>query len=104
MLLNFGHTIIEPDSRACACGSKGCLQSIAWPPGIVRTALELLAKDTSSRLHGITVPLSSELILEAVYAGDVVAKVTFEQTCVNLINLLNLEMIVYRFICWRSRV
>jgi len=74
MLLNFGHTIIEPDSRACACGSKGCLQSIAWPPGIVRTALELLAKDTSSRLHGITVPLSSELILEAVYAGDVVAK------------------------------
>jgi glucokinase len=60
-----------------------------------------MADDPSSRLHGITLPLTSELIFEAAHAGDAAARETFKQTgrwlgmaCVNLINLLNLEMIV----------
>jgi glucokinase len=97
----FGHTIIDPDGRSCACGSKGCIETIASAPGIVRTALELMAKDAASRLPASSIPLTSELIFEAAFAGDSAAKATFEQTghwlgmaCVNLINLLNLEMIV----------
>jgi glucokinase len=97
----FGHTIIQPEGRPCGCGSNGCIETVASARGIVLTALELMAKDASSRLHAVPDPLTSERIFEAAVAGDSVARATFEQTgrwlgmaCFNLINSLNLQMIV----------
>ena len=97
----FGHTIIQPDGRPCGCGSKGCIETLVSGPAILLTALDLMADDPSSRLHAVPVPLTSELIFEAAVAGDAVAMKTFEQTgrwlgmaCVNLMNMLNLQMIV----------
>jgi glucokinase len=98
----FGHTIIQPDGRHCACGSYGCIETVASATGILATALEMMASAPASLLHTMTAPLTSEMVFDAAKAGDDVAVKTFQQTgrwlgmaCTNLINLLNLQMIVF---------
>jgi glucokinase len=93
----FGHTVIRMQSypgdegRPCACGNRGCLESFVSATGIVATARE----------HGMTGPLTSEMIFDAAVEGDETAMNVFRETgyylgiaCANLINLLNLELIV----------
>lgn len=43
-----GHAIIDrsPEARQCGCGRKGCLEAYCSATGIVRTAREMLIKDT----------------------------------------------------------
>lgn len=35
-----GHTIIDPDGKRCACGKRGCLETMASGPSIVEAYLE----------------------------------------------------------------
>lgn len=93
----FGHTVIRmpsirgPKGRSCGCGNRGCVESFVSAAGIVETARE----------HGMTGPLTSEMIFNAAVRGNHTARNVFRETgyylgiaCANLINLLNLEMIV----------
>lgn len=43
-----GHAIIDrsPEARQCGCGRKGCLETYCSATGIVRTAQEMLLKDS----------------------------------------------------------
>jgi glucokinase len=43
-----GHAIIDrtPEARQCGCGRKGCLEAYCSATGIVRTAREMLIKDS----------------------------------------------------------
>ena len=98
--VEFGHTTIQPAGRACACGSSGCLESLASAGGILLTAQELMQEGEISSLQAMVEPLSSELIFEAARAGDPVAHRAFEVTghwigiaCGNLINTLNPQLI-----------
>lgn len=87
-----GHTVVEPEGRICACGSRGCLETRVSATGIVLTARE----------HGIGNPsLTASSLYEAAASGDSGALGVFEETgrflgiaCANLINLLNPEVIV----------
>ena len=87
-----GHTIIDPGGRVCACGRRGCLESIVSGTGIVATAREKMNPDEAQ---------TAEMVFEAAIRGDARARRVFAETgkwlgiaCANLINLLNPEVIV----------
>ena len=97
----FGHTVIDPQGRLCACGKQGCIETVASATGIVTTAKEKLKVASDSLLKEVAPPLTAEKIYDAAIRGDAVAREVFSDTgrwlglaCANLINLLNLEMIV----------
>ncbi len=97
----FGHTVIDPNGRLCACGKRGCLETVASGTGIVTTAKEKLKTGRNSRLNSIASPLTAEKIYDVAVRGDETAEEVFADTgrwfgigCANLINLLNLEMII----------
>ncbi len=86
----FGHTVIDPDGRPCACGSRGCIETIVSATGILITAREKMAN----------APPTSDAVFEAARRGDRAALEVFEETgrylgiaCANLINLFNPDMI-----------
>ncbi|BDB40536.1 MULTISPECIES: ROK family protein [Mycobacterium] len=35
-----GHVVVDPDGRACACGGRGCVETVASGPSMVRWARE----------------------------------------------------------------
>jgi glucokinase len=87
-----GHTIIDPQGRQCACGGRGCLETVVSGTGIVATAREKMKPEDAQ---------TAEMVFEAALRGDRVARSVFEETgrwlgiaCGNLINLLNPEVIV----------
>src|SRR5213593_5201588 len=97
----FGHTVIDPNGRLCACGKQGGIETAASGTGIVTTAREKLQIARHSLLNEMASPLTAEKIYEAAVRGDETAREVFAETgrwfglaCANLINLLNLEMIV----------
>lgn len=88
----FGHTVVEPDGRPCACGAVGCLETRVSATGIVETARE--AKFGSGAF-------TAEDVYNAAIRGDKTAIAVFKETgrylgmaCANLINLLNPQAIV----------
>jgi glucokinase len=88
----FGHTVVEPDGRPCACGSHGCLETRVSATGIMQTARQANIGDEIS---------SAEDLYDAAMRGNTAARAIFEETgrylgiaCSNLINLLNPEAIV----------
>ena len=78
-----GHiTFPFAQERACGCGRKGCLQTVASAKGIVRTALDLLSQSAEpSVLREIPgEKLSSHDIAKAAENGDKLARDVFEFT------------------------
>src|SRR5438132_11551022 len=97
----FGHTLINPNGRLCACGKQGCIETVAYGTGIVTRARDKLRTGRNSRLNEIAPPLTAEKIYDAAVRGDGAAREVFADTghwfglaLAKLINLLNLEMIV----------
>jgi len=101
----FGHTTVDPDGLPCRCGNRGCLETIASGPNIVRRARERLFRDRSSSLSRLAVPGGGELTPERIAAealnGDDFSLMILEQTgkwigiaVANVLNLLNLDMVV----------
>lgn len=60
---HIGHLVVDPDGPACACGSRGCLESLASGPALVRWAQE----------HGWQDDQSAAALAVAARAGDPVA-------------------------------
>ncbi len=77
-----GHTIVQPEGRACGCGRCGCLETYCSATGIVRTAKELLDKDTAdSLLRAIKrEELTAKEISDAADKGDKTALQCFDIT------------------------
>jgi len=85
-----GHVHIEPNGRACACGSLGCLETRVSAPGLITTARE----------RGLEA-FTAEAVYNAAMKGNEAALAAFDDTgrflgiaCADLINLLNIELIV----------
>jgi len=88
----FGHTVVEPQGRPCACGAVGCLETRVSATGIVQTGREF-----NFGPEGFT----AEDVYNAATQGDKTAIKVFQETgrylgiaCANLINLLNPQAIV----------
>ena len=65
-----GHVVADPDGVVCACGLRGCLETIAAGPAIARQADEAMAAGRSTVLQ----PHSSAAdVFRAGSAGDEVA-------------------------------
>lgn len=96
-----GHTMIEPDGRICACGRRGCLETLVSATGIVKTARTKMLNGSGSLLKEYPEPLTAANVFDACRRGDATACGVFEETgrylgiaAANLINLLNLQRIV----------
>ncbi|MEE9913289.1 MAG: ROK family protein [Deltaproteobacteria bacterium] len=77
-----GHTVVDPDGRACECGKKGCLETYVSATGLRRTAMELLAlRCDASPLREISYQnMSSKVIADLAGKGDIIALAAFDRT------------------------
>ncbi|BAS27364.1 ROK family protein [Limnochorda pilosa] len=68
-----GHTVLEPDGALCACGRRGCLETLASVPAMVRRY---------RALRGETGPgeLRFKDLTSRAYAGDEAARVTLRES------------------------
>ncbi len=92
-----GHVCIDFHGRHCGCGKRGCLECYVSAPGIVRTAIELSAKQVSeTKIREIpTEELSAKKLTEIAKKGDVVALETFDYTAHLLgVSLANVAMTI----------
>jgi N-acetylglucosamine repressor len=92
----FGHTVVDPEGPACACGKRGCLEAYVGDPGLVRAAQDAAAIGKVSRkVHDL------DDLLALARRGDPGALHIFERAgkilglgLANLINLFNPKMII----------
>jgi glucokinase len=98
-----GHINIDPDGIECACGSFGCLETMASAPNIVRRTRARLQRDSTSSLShlGAQHQFTYEDIITAAHSGDDLARLMMKRTghfigmaVADVINLLNLSMVV----------
>ncbi len=70
-----GHTIVEPNGRACGCGRSGCLETYVSATGLVRSVAEQLSQSfTYSVLRDIPFnKITSKDVATAAENGDLVA-------------------------------
>jgi glucokinase len=68
-----GHLSIDPDGPLCVCGSRGCAETIASGPGLVRVALQKLATFPGRSLLANRFDLTPADVLAAAQEGDTLA-------------------------------
>lgn len=96
----FGHLPLLPGGPVCSCGKRGCLESLAAEPAIVRHAQEALRAGEDSVLANVPA-LTPEAIAKAAEAGDALARRVLGEAgrwlgvgLAGLVNVLNPELIV----------
>lgn len=65
-----GHLSVDPDGPLCVCGGRGCAETVASGPGLVRVAQQMLASSPSNTLLSNGVELTTTDILAAARQGD----------------------------------
>jgi predicted NBD/HSP70 family sugar kinase len=91
-----GHTVIDPNGPACACGKRGCLEACIGDPALVRIANEAFARgELPNAVENI------EALLALAYEGNPIARAIYVtagqilgQTLANIINILNPQRII----------
>ncbi len=93
-----GHVVADPDGAVCACGMRGCLETIAAGPAIGRLADEAMA---AGRTTVLTPHSSAADVFRAGSAGDEVAVEIIDRVADHLaraIRSLALTLGVKRFV------
>jgi glucokinase len=101
----FGHFKVSLDGLECACGSSGCLETMASGPNIVRRVREQLFSDpafsVSSLARDMEGTLTAERVVRAAMEEDDLALSVLKETgrilgmaIASVINLLNVETVV----------
>ena len=67
-----GHMVIEPDGQACACGARGCLETVAAGPAIARMGEEAVRAGAQSLLREYR-RITAQGVYQAASEGDAVA-------------------------------
>ena len=98
-----GHITIDTEGNECECGNRGCLETVASAPNIVRRASERLGRDSTSSLSKLVMEenfTAVDLAREA-NNGDDFSVMMIERTgryigtaVASIINLLSIERIV----------
>jgi glucokinase len=68
-----GHLSVDPEGMQCVCGGRGCAETVASGPGLVRVTQRLLTEHPTDTSLSNGVELSSTDILAAARAGDALA-------------------------------
>ncbi|SHE59380.1 ROK family protein [Streptoalloteichus hindustanus] len=68
---HIGHLVVEPDGEPCTCGGRGCVETVASGPRMVRWARE----------RGWQAPAGADaaVLADAARSGDAVAAAAFER-------------------------
>ncbi len=74
-----GHLSLDPAGRQCACGLRGCVETVVSGPGILATAREFLTSGATSTLADEP-GLTPEQVLHAARDGDALALAVFDHT------------------------
>jgi glucokinase len=101
----FGHFKVEMEGLECACGSAGCLETIASGPNIVRRVREQLFSDPAFSISKLASDMEKTLVCERVAEAameeDELARTVLRETgaylgmaIASVINLLNIEVVV----------
>ena len=92
----FGHTVIEPEGRPCACGNRGCWEQYASDLALCRLYAERCSGPDPAGTRS-----EPEAVIAKARAGDPVASVVLQETAryvgigfANLIMALNPEAII----------
>lgn len=96
-----GHMQVEPEGLLCACGARGCLETIASATAIARTARQWIAQGRPFEFQGDPKSLTSARLCDLARAGDNLARQVFERAgwaighvLADVFNLLGLEGVV----------
>ncbi len=98
-----GHITIDTEGAECLCGNRGCLETVASAPNIVRRAKERLNRDSTSSLSRLALnkDFTADDMAREATEGDDFALMMLERTgkyigtgVASVINLLNIERIV----------
>jgi glucokinase-like ROK family protein len=97
-----GHMVADPNGEQCACGKRGCYETLVSPRPVIRRVQAFLdSSKAPSSLRDVRGPLTFDLVIEAAREGDSVAVEALEQLGVNLgvvmanlINLFNPQMMI----------
>jgi glucokinase len=98
-----GHITIDTEGAECLCGNRGCLETVASAPNIVRRANERLNRDSTSSLSRLSLnkDFTADDMAREATEGDDFALMMLERTgkyigtgVASVINLLNIERIV----------
>ena len=73
-----GHVIVDPNGELCACGQRGCLETVASGPSIARLAADEIANGAQSSLAALDA-ISAKEVYDAARDGDAVAKQVTER-------------------------
>lgn len=101
-----GHMTLEPGGLPCACGNRGCWETLASQSAVFRRVHESIAAGKSSVLtrfkYGKREQLTIPVVVSAAENGDAVARQALFDTgkylgigLANLMNALNPEMVVF---------
>lgn len=102
-----GHVIVQPGGRKCACGKRGCLETVASSAGLLKIVKEHICNGEDSFLtlqYGITDPdrVNFELIYNAACRGDPFCVSLFQDMGVylgtvvsSMINILNPTVVIF---------
>ena len=75
-----GHLVLDPTGYPCACGSRGCAETVVSGSGILNVVRDLLSRPEPLPTHIDPVrPLTTGAIIEAASAGDPLALAAMER-------------------------
>ncbi|MDQ2974066.1 MAG: ROK family protein [Acidobacteriota bacterium] len=98
-----GHITIDTEGDECQCGNRGCLETVASAPNIVRRANQRLNRDSTSSLSRLAMnkDFTADDMAREAKEGDDFSLMMIERTgkyigtgVASVINLLNIERIV----------
>jgi predicted NBD/HSP70 family sugar kinase len=96
-----GHCAVADNGRVCACGRRGCLETVASGMAIARAARQAAAGSEPTSLKSARRPLDAEAVTMAAREGDKVARRILSEVgeylgkgISYLLNILDPEMVV----------
>ncbi len=98
-----GHQTILPDGPECACGSRGCLETLASGPALAAEGSALLKQGLAPRLRDLvaTGAVTPMLMAEAAAAGDALVGAAIERAArylgigiANAVTITAVELVV----------
>jgi glucokinase len=100
-----GHQVIDSYGPPCACGSRGCLETLASGAAITGMALKAITQGVTTQITGMVEndlnAVSPEVIARAAREGDPVARKIYERAgfylgigVANLITVISPRMVI----------
>ena len=72
-----GHLSLDPDTgRLCACGLRGCVETVVSGPGLVKTVREMIKGEHTS----LPTEFTAEEVVSAARQGDALASAALQKT------------------------